>query len=118
PAQEHSKLGDIFRYADAADAALGQHVLAHFLRRLVLRLGPRVEQGDDAVGFYQARMNDIDVYVVLVAERGEAFGEIRECRIDRAADQKIRPRRARGAADDVDDRAVGGLEQRPEQLRQ
>ena len=53
-----------------------------------------------------AGMDDVDIDVVAVAERGEALGEIRHRRVDRAADQEIRPRRARGAADDVDDVAV------------
>ena len=36
--------------------------------------------------------------------RRQALGEIGHRRVHRAADQEIRPRRARGAADDIDDR--------------
>ncbi len=102
-AQKQRQLGDVLGLADAAQAALDQRLVAHLLHRLVLRLGELREQLLDAVGLRLAGMDDVDVDVVAVAERGEALGEIGEGRVDRAADQEVRSRRARGAADDIDD---------------
>ena len=88
------------------------------MHRLALRFGKLREKLLDPLGLGLAGVNHVDVDVVAIAERREALGEIREGRIDRTADQKIRARRACGAADNINDVAVRFLQQRPERLRE
>jgi len=52
---------------------------------------------------------------VALAELGQALGKVRHGGVDGGADQEFCTRGAGGAADDVDDMAVGFLEQRPQQ---
>ena len=60
-------------------------------------------------------MNDVHVDIVPIAELREPLREIGHRGIDRAADQKLRVRGARGAANDIDDGALRRLQQWPEQ---
>src|SRR5262249_56526134 len=64
-----------------------------------------------------AGVDDIDINFIRVAGCSEAFGEICHRRVDRTADEEIRPWRVRGTTDDIDDIAMDLLEQRPEQPR-
>jgi len=82
-----------------------------------LRLCELLEQLLDPAGLRLAGVDDIDINVITVAECSEAFGEICHRRVDRTADEEIRPWRARGTTDDIDDIAMDLLEQRPEQPR-
>ena len=116
--EEQRQLRDVLRLADTAQAALAQRLGAHLLNCLALRLGELLRELLVALGLRLPGVNDVNIDVVAVAERGEPLGKIRHRRVDRATDQEFRPRRARGAADDVDDIAVRLLEQRPEQPRQ
>ena len=65
-----------------------------------------------------AGMDHVDVDAVAHAELGQSLRRIRQRRIDRAADGELGLRRARGAADDVDDVALRRLQHRPEQPRE
>src|SRR5262249_49474104 len=68
----------------------------HLIDRLVLRLCELLEQLLDPAGLRLAGVDDIDINVITVVECSEAFGEICHRRVDRTADQEIRPWRARG----------------------
>src|SRR5262249_9864967 len=117
-AQEQRERGDVLDLSDPACAALGERGGAQFLDRLTARGGALRQQLLLALGRGIAGVDHVDVDAVAHAELRQPLGEVRERRIDRAADQEFGLGRARGAADDGDDVALRGLEQQPEQPRE
>src|SRR5262245_64215831 len=116
--QKQLNLIYIVGLANAARAAFSETVLACLLRRGVVGLGELLEQRDDAVGLHHARVDDVDVDVVAIADSGKPLCKIRKGGVHRAADQKIRSRRFGRRAYNVDDTSMRCLEQWPEQPRQ
>src|SRR5262245_34481288 len=76
--QKQRKLSDIVGLANAARAAFSETVLACLLRRGVVGLGELLEQRDDAVGLHHARVDDVDVDVVAIADSGKPLCKIRK----------------------------------------
>ena len=114
-AQEQRERGNVFRLAEAAHVVLDQRLRPQFLDCLAQRRRPLLAQLFLPLGVGIAGMNGVHVDVVAVAELRQALGKVGHRGIDRAANQEFGIGGARGAPDDVDHAAVGGLQQRPEQ---
>src|SRR5580704_9024615 len=80
--QEGDHIGDVLDLAEAGDAK----TLAHFLAGFLLRPAGALHLGLDAppqpVGLDHARMDAVDLYAVMLAAVGHAFGEGGHGRID------------------------------------
>ena len=72
--EEQRQLRDVLRLADTAQAALAQRLGAHLLNCLALRLGELLRELLVALGLRLPGVNDVNIDVVTVAERGEALG--------------------------------------------
>src|SRR5580658_5205110 len=80
--EESDHIGDVLNLAEAGDAK----TLAHFLAGFLLRPAGALHLGLDAppqpVGLDHARMDAVDLYAVMLAAVGHAFGEGGHGRID------------------------------------
>ncbi len=116
-AQEGDKGRRVLGLAKAPDA-LGLHPLGtNLVDAAVLVTRPRFQKLLQPLGLGLAGIDPVHIHVILKTLTGQRLAEIRQRRIDRAANHEFGVRRARRAADNHHDSAMRGDKRWPEQAR-
>src|SRR5262245_35786063 len=87
--EEQRQRSHVLDLADPACAALGQCRSPQLLYRLARRSRALRQQLLLALGCRIAGMDHVDIHAIAHAELGQSLGEVRDRRVDRAADQTL-----------------------------